>query len=199
MCCAAAPVPRRRAMCAPATATSFRPRRAGSSRACDWRAICAECVQKHSFQRLLYKRWRLKKRLTMYMWQMPLTPPGGGSETLCSAGCPVPRRRHWSRSLQPQGGEGGRLRRFYSLSLWGCVCTHLFYSISGNIDKALRLFLPLPLAGEGGGEGRQSGRCTQPPPHPHPLPQGGEGVKTAPNKRCVLSKDVYIHKPSGRG
>ena len=38
----------------------------------------------------------------------------------------------------------------------------------------------------------------------HPLtptlsPKGARELKPAPNKRCVLSKDVYIHKPSGRG
>ncbi len=39
--------------------------------------------------------------------------------------------------------------------------------------------LPLPLAGEGRGEGGAPHDAQRPaPPHPHPLPQGGEGVKT---------------------
>ena len=38
----------------------------------------------------------------------------------------------------------------------------------------------------------------------HPLtptlsPKGARELKPAPNKRCVLSKDVYIHKPRGGG
>jgi len=56
--------------------------------------------------------------LSTHMPQKPLTPPGGDSETLRSSGCPVAHRRNWSRSLQPQRGEGDRPRRFYSLSLW---------------------------------------------------------------------------------
>src|SRR5574337_1323822 len=48
----------------------------------------------------------------------PLTPRGGNSETLRSSGCPVARRRNWSRGLQPQRGGGDWLRRLDSLSLW---------------------------------------------------------------------------------
>ena len=80
------------------------------------------------------------------------------------------------------------------------LCMHTsFYSDLRNISNALRLFLPLPLAGEGRGEGAKEGHGASSPPHPSLSPKGARELKLARNKRCVLSEDVCIHKPSGRG
>ena len=113
-----------------------------------------------------------KKRLTMYMWQMPSPSRGRQRDAVLCRLSSSPQA-----ALEPAFSPKGRGRPvapvLLPLPLGLCMHTS-FYSISGNIDNALWLFLPSPASGRG-------------------------SAKPAPNKRCVLSKDVYIHKPSGRG